>query len=115
MTIMASQCLSSTLRKTTASFLTTPAAVSAPVTTCHLYVKRGGENLTEADDDEMDRVDLSPGLQLNSRLGCQAVIKGPGTYVVEIPAWNKNYVQEGKPLTAAQIAEKEAAEKSVKS
>ena len=79
-------------------------------TTCHLYVKQGAENLTEADDDEMDRVDLSPGLQLNSRLGCQAVIKGPGTYVVEIPAWNKNYVQEGKPLTAAQIAAKEAVE-----
>ncbi len=86
-------------------------------TTCHLYVKQGAENLTEADDDEMDRVDLSPGLQLNSRLGCQAVIKGPGTYVVEIPAWNKNYVQEGKPMTAAQIAARDAveiAEKSVK-
>lgn len=79
-------------------------------TTCHLYVKQGEQNLTEADDDEMDRVDLSPGLQLNSRLGCQAVIKGPGTYVVEIPAWNKNYVQEGKPLTASEIAARDALE-----
>ena len=44
-------------------------------------------------------MDLAPGLQLNSRLGCQAVIEKPGSYVVEIPAWNKNYVQEGKPVT----------------
>ncbi len=86
-------------------------------TTCHLYVKQGANHLSEADDDEMDRVDLSPGLQLNSRLGCQAVIEAPGTYVVEIPAWNKNYVQEGKPLTAAEIAARDAiaiAEKTVK-
>jgi 2Fe-2S ferredoxin len=27
------------------------------------------------------------------------VIEKPGNYVVEIPAWNKNYVQEGKPAT----------------
>jgi len=33
-------------------------------------------------------------LQLNSRLGCQAVIKKPGKVVVEIPAWNRNYVSE---------------------
>ena len=44
-------------------------------------------------------MELSPGLQLNSRLGCQAVIEKPGTYVVEIPSWNKNYVQEGKPVS----------------
>jgi len=37
---------------------------------------------------------------LNSRLGCQCVIEKPGEYVAEIPAWNKNYVQEGKPVAA---------------
>jgi 2Fe-2S ferredoxin len=81
-------------------------------TTCHLYVKEGASKLTEADDDEMDRTDLAPGVQLNSRLGCQAVITGPGNYVVEIPKWNRNYVQEGKPLTAAEIAAKDAAQSS---
>jgi len=40
--------------------------------------------------------------QLNSRLGCQAVITGPGDYTVEIPKWNRNYVAEGKPLTLAE-------------
>jgi 2Fe-2S ferredoxin len=69
-------------------------------TTCHLHVLQGAEGLSEAEDLELDRLDLAPGLQLNSRLGCQAVIEKPGTYVVEIPAWNKNYVQEGKPVAA---------------
>ncbi|SEG60688.1 ferredoxin, 2Fe-2S [Bryocella elongata] len=67
-------------------------------TTCHLFVKEGGSSLSEAEEKELDRLDLAPGLQLNSRLGCQAVIEKPGTYLVEIPSWNKNYVQEGKPV-----------------
>jgi 2Fe-2S ferredoxin len=40
--------------------------------------------------------------QVNSRLGCQAVITRPGDYVVEIPKWNRNYVAEGKPLAMAE-------------
>jgi 2Fe-2S ferredoxin len=67
-------------------------------TTCHLLVKEGAAKITEAEEEELDRLDMAPGLQLNSRLGCQAVITGPGTYVVEIPSWNRNYVSEGKPL-----------------
>lgn len=66
-------------------------------TTCHIYVKQGEPSLSEPEDDELDRVDLAAGPQTNSRLGCQAVIEKPGTYVVEIPKWNRNYVQEGKP------------------
>ncbi|MES2390024.1 MAG: 2Fe-2S iron-sulfur cluster-binding protein [Acidobacteriota bacterium] len=68
-------------------------------TTCHLFVKQGADGLSEAEEKELDRLDLAPGLQLNSRLGCQAIIEKPGTYLVEIPSWNKNYVQEGKPAT----------------
>jgi 2Fe-2S ferredoxin len=67
-------------------------------TTCHLHILKGAEGVSDAEDLELDRLELSPGLQLNSRLGCQCVIEKPGTYVVEIPAWNKNYVQEGKPV-----------------
>ena len=63
-------------------------------TTCHVWVKEGANNLSEMDDDEADRLDMAADLQLNSRLGCQAVIKGPGRVVVEIPAWNRNYVSE---------------------
>ena len=66
-------------------------------TTCHVYVKAGASGMNDPEDDELDRIDLAAGPQTNSRLGCQAVIQGPGTYVVEIPKWNRNYVQEGKP------------------
>jgi ferredoxin, 2Fe-2S len=63
-------------------------------TTCHVWVKEGAENLSEMEDDEADRLDMAADLQLNSRLGCQAVISKPGKVVVEIPAWNRNYVSE---------------------
>ena len=71
-------------------------------TTCHLWTKEGSEDLTPADDDELDRLDMAADQQLNSRLGCQAVITKPGNYVVEIPKWNRNYVSEGKPLTMSE-------------
>ncbi len=63
-------------------------------TTCHVWVKKGKECLSEMDDDEADRLDMAADLQLNSRLGCQVVIEKPGDIVVEIPAWNRNYVSE---------------------
>jgi ferredoxin, 2Fe-2S len=63
-------------------------------TTCHIWVKEGADHLSSMDDDEADRLDMAADLQLNSRLGCQAVITKPGKVVVEIPAWNRNYVSE---------------------
>ena len=62
-------------------------------TTCHVVVKQGQTNLSEMEDDELDRVEQAADYQLNSRLGCQAVVKGDVT--VEIPAWNRNYISEG--------------------
>jgi 2Fe-2S ferredoxin len=70
--------------------------------TCHVLIKAGESGLTAADDDELDRLDMAADQQLNSRLGCQAVITRPGDYVVEIPKWNRNYVSEGKPLAVAE-------------
>ncbi len=66
---------------------------SCACTTCHVIVKSGDGSLTEASDDELDRLDQAPGLTLHSRLACQAVVKGDVT--VEIPLWNRNYVSEG--------------------
>ena len=63
-------------------------------TTCHVWVKEGAELVSEMEDDEADKLDMAADLQLNSRLGCQAVIKKPGKVVVEIPAWNRNYVRK---------------------
>jgi 2Fe-2S ferredoxin len=62
-------------------------------TTCHVVVKSGLTNVSEMDDDEFDRAEQAADYQLNSRLGCQVVIKGDVT--VEIPSWNRNYVSEG--------------------
>jgi ferredoxin, 2Fe-2S len=75
---------------------------SCACTTCHLWIKEGATAISEPEDDELDRLDMAADLQLNSRLGCQAVITRPGNYVVEIPKWNRNYVSEGKPLTLAE-------------
>jgi len=74
---------------------------SCACTTCHIWVKEGAPGISEAEDDELDRLDMAADQQLNSRLGCQAVIAGPGNYVVEIPKWNRNYTSEGKPLDMA--------------
>ena len=68
-------------------------------TTCHLWIKEGASGISEPDDDELDRMETAADVQLSSRLGCQAIITGPGSYVVEIPKWNRNYVSEGKPLS----------------
>ena len=75
---------------------------SCACTTCHVWIKEGAEGLSEPDDDELDRLDMAADQQLNSRLGCQAVITRPGEYVVEIPSWSRNYVSEGKPLALAE-------------
>jgi ferredoxin, 2Fe-2S len=66
---------------------------SCACTTCHVIVREGDGNLSDMEDDEMDRVEQAAGLTLHSRLGCQAVVKGDVS--VEIPDWNRNYVSEG--------------------
>jgi 2Fe-2S ferredoxin len=51
-------------------------------TTCHVLVTSGEKNLSEAEEDEEERLDRATGVRLNSRLGCQAKIHGD--IVVEI-------------------------------
>lgn len=60
--------------------------------TCHVVVKRGMDNLSPPDDEELDRVELAPGNTVDSRLACQAVVAGDVT--VEVPRWNRNIVSE---------------------
>lgn len=64
--------------------------------TCHVYVEKGGEALSESTEAEDDRVEEAAGLQRNSRLSCQCeILKNPsGPIVVRIPAWNRNAVKE---------------------
>jgi ferredoxin, 2Fe-2S len=56
---------------------------SCACTTCHVIVRAGEENLSPMEPDEEDRLDMAEGLTIHSRLGCQAVVRGPVT--VEIP------------------------------
>lgn len=51
--------------------------------TCHVQVQQGAENLTEMEDAESDRLDLAFDVVPESRLGCQACLKG-GEVVVKI-------------------------------
>ena len=60
---------------------------SCACTTCHVIVQEGMENLTEAEEDELDRLDMAAGLTLGSRLGCQCIVKGD--VKIEIPAWSR--------------------------
>ncbi len=62
--------------------------------TCHVYIERGMDQLSEPEEDEEDRVEEAPGLQANSRLSCQCEIVGDGPIVVRVPMWNRNAVKE---------------------
>jgi len=66
---------------------------SCACTTCHVVIKQGMANLSEMEDDEADRLDTAWDLTTESRLGCQAVVTGD--VVAEVPAYTRNYVQEG--------------------
>jgi len=66
---------------------------SCACTTCHLIIRTGKQNLSEEQDNELDRLDTAWDLTTDSRLGCQAVIKGD--VVAEFPMYTRNYVQEG--------------------
>lgn len=52
--------------------------------TCHVYVEKGAELLSEASEDEEDILDKAFDVRLNSRLGCQAKIQRDGLVVVRI-------------------------------
>ncbi len=66
-------------------------------TTCHVIVRSGMQNLSEMEDDEADRLDTAWDLTPQSRLGCQALVRGD--VVCEIPAYTRNYVEEGGGIT----------------
>ena len=68
---------------------------SCACTTCHVIVREGFEDLPPATDKEDDLLDKAWGLELTSRLSCQArVQEAPVT--VEIPRYTINHAAEGK-------------------
>ena len=62
--------------------------------TCHVYLESGEDHCSEAEDEELDRVEEAPGLQINSRLSCQTIIEQEGEITIKVPAWNRNAVKE---------------------
>lgn len=66
---------------------------SCACTTCHVYIREGFDSLEESTEDEDDYLDKAWGLDLDSRLSCQAKV-GEEPLVIEIPKYTINMVSE---------------------
>jgi 2Fe-2S ferredoxin len=66
---------------------------SCACTTCHVYVREGFDSLEEATEDEDDYLDKAWGLDMDSRLSCQALV-GDEDLTIEIPRYTINMVSE---------------------
>ena len=62
-------------------------------TTCHVVVREGFESLDPSDELEDDMLDKAWGLEPNSRLSCQAIVKDRDL-VIEIPKYTINLASE---------------------
>jgi 2Fe-2S ferredoxin len=68
---------------------------SCACTTCHVIVREGFDALEPATEKEDDLLDKAWGLELTSRLSCQAQV-GDEPLTIEIPRYTLNQVAEGK-------------------
>ncbi len=66
---------------------------SCACTTCHVYVREGFDSLQESSEDEDDYLDKAWGLDMDSRLSCQALV-GDEELTIEIPKYTINMVSE---------------------
>ena len=66
---------------------------SCACTTCHVYVREGFDSLEESTEDEDDYLDKAWGLDMDSRLSCQALV-GDEELTIEIPRYTINMVSE---------------------
>ena len=68
---------------------------SCACTTCHVIVREGYESLEAPTEKEDDLLDKAWGLELTSRLSCQARVKD-APVTIEIPKYTINQVSEIK-------------------
>jgi 2Fe-2S ferredoxin len=68
---------------------------SCACTTCHVIVREGYGGLDAAAEKEDDLLDMAWGLELTSRLSCQARMKDTAV-TIEIPKYTLNQVSEAK-------------------
>ena len=66
---------------------------SCACTTCHVHIREGFDSLEESTEEEDDYLDKAWGLDMDSRLSCQAKV-GNEPLVVEIPKYTINMVSE---------------------
>ena len=66
---------------------------SCACTTCHVHVRAGLDSLSEATEMEEDYLDKAWGLDIESRLSCQAIV-GEEDLTIEIPKYTINLVSE---------------------
>lgn len=66
---------------------------SCACTTCHVIVRQGFDSLNTPSEREEDLLDKAWGLEVQSRLGCQAIIDDEDL-TVEIPKYTLNQVSE---------------------
>ena len=66
---------------------------SCACTTCHIHVREGFDSLEESTELEDDYLDKAWGLDMESRLSCQAIV-GDESLVIEIPKYTINMVSE---------------------
>ena len=66
---------------------------SCACTTCHVIVRAGYEGLDPPTEKEDDLLDKAWGLELTSRLSCQARMK-EASVTIEIPKYTLNQVSE---------------------
>ncbi|SMB89654.1 ferredoxin, 2Fe-2S [Pasteurella testudinis DSM 23072] len=66
---------------------------SCACTTCHVVVREGFDSLNESSDLEEDMLDKAWGLEMESRLSCQAVV-GDEDLVIDIPRYTINHARE---------------------
>ena len=68
---------------------------SCACTTCHVHVREGFDSLEESSEIEDDYLDKAWGLDMDSRLSCQALV-GEESLVIEIPKYTINMVSESQ-------------------
>jgi 2Fe-2S ferredoxin len=77
--------------------------------TCHVYVLKGGELLSDQEDDEADIIDKAFDVRASSRLGCQSKIVKEGVIDVEITLESLQAFENENPKERGKYTKKKGA------
>ena len=70
--------------------------------TCHIWVRKGLESLSEQRDEEMDRLDMGFDVRPYSRLSCQSEV-GSGEVLVEITEESLSAFMDENPVVRRRL------------